>query len=68
MDDSQLIKSHLKSLEIQLRVIEARVSKSEPGSQRRTFDELHGLLRGQSDSSEAEIDAVLYRVPVSIED
>jgi hypothetical protein len=65
MNDSPLIKSHLKSLEAQLRVIEALVgrSQSERASAGGSFADLFGSLGGQAESSEEEIDAILYKLP-----
>jgi hypothetical protein len=70
MDDSPLIKSHLKSLEAQLRVIEALVGRSqaERSSAGGSFADLFGSLSGQAESSEEEIDAILYKPPATVED
>lgn len=70
MTDSPLIKSHLKSLEAQLRVIEALVgqSQAERTSAGSSFADLFGSLSGQADSSEQEIDAILYALAPAEED
>lgn len=70
MNGSQLIKSHLKSVEAQLRVINALAGQSqiEPPSQPRSFVDLYGSLSGQADSAEEEIDAILYKLPTAVED
>ena len=70
MDDTELIISHIKSLEAQLRVLHARIQSPptqlvEPGH---SFAELYGRLRGQIESSEEEIDAVLYQLPEDQQD
>jgi hypothetical protein len=69
MNDSPLIKSHLKSLEAQLRVIEALVgrSRAERASAGGSFADLFGLLSGQAETSEEEIDSILYKLPVTEE-
>ena len=69
MNDSPLIKSHLKSVEAQLRVIEALVGRSqaERPSAARSFGDLFGSLSGQAESSEEEIDAILYKLPATVE-
>ena len=63
MNDSPLVKSHLKSVEAQLRVIEALVGRSdvERSSGSGSFADLFGSLSGQAESSEEEIDAILYQ-------
>lgn len=70
MNDSPLIKYHLKSVEAQLRVIEALADQSqgEQVSRGRSFGDLFGWLSGQAESSQEEIDASLYKLPSSIED
>jgi len=69
MNDSTLIKSHLKSVEAQLSVIEALMSRSqsERTSAGGSFAELYGSLSGQTESSEEEIDAILYKLPATEE-
>jgi hypothetical protein len=66
MNDSPLIKSHLKSLEAQVHMIEALVSRSEVerSSGGESFADLFGSLSGQAESSEEEIDAILYKSPL----
>ena len=70
MNDSPSIKSHLKSVEAQLRVIEALVSRSQAdrAPEGRSFSDLFGWLSGQAESSEEEIDAILYKLPATVED
>ena len=69
MDDSPLIKSHLKSVEAQLRVIEALVGRSqaERSSAGGNFADLYGSLSGLAESSEEEIDTILYKLPATKE-
>ena len=69
MNDSPLIKSHLKSVEAQLRVIEALVGRSqaERASGGCSFGDLFASLGGQAESSEEEIDATLYELPATVE-
>lgn len=64
MNDSTLNKSHLKSLEAQLRVMEALVGRlpEEQASERRSFADLFDSLSDQAESSEEEIDAILYKM------
>lgn len=62
MNDSTMLKSQLKSLEAQLRVMEARLPEGQ-ASERRTFGDLFGLLSDQVESSDDDIDAILYKVP-----
>ena len=69
MNDSTIIKSHLKSLEAQLRVMEALVERL-PGNQAsepNNFGALFGSLSDQAESSEEEIDAILYKMPAAQE-
>ncbi|RMF84644.1 MAG: hypothetical protein D6736_18905 [Nitrospinota bacterium] len=65
MKDTELLLSQLKSLEMQLRVLQARIqfTTTQPVSSASSFAELYGRLQGQVESSEEEIDAVLYRLP-----
>ncbi|MFN7947770.1 MAG: hypothetical protein U0Z53_20645 [Blastocatellia bacterium] len=63
--ERELILSQIKSLETQLRVLQACIAAlpedAEPASC--TFADLYGTLRGQSQSSSEEIEAVLYQIP-----
>ena len=70
MNDTDLIRSHLRSLEAQLRVLEARIRclSPDPAPQQRPFGDLYGRLRGMADSSEEEIEAVLYKCPDMTQD
>lgn len=67
MNDSTMIKSQLKSLEAQLRVMKALVGRSqeEEAFERRSFGDLFGSLSDQAESSEEEIDAILYKMPAA---
>lgn len=69
MNNSTMIKSHLKSLEAQLRVMEALVGRlpEEQASERHSFGSLFGSLSDQAESSEEEIDAILYKMPAAQE-
>jgi len=70
MDNTELIITQIKSLEAQLRVLHARIQSppAQPVGPSHSFAELYGRLRGQVESSEEEIDAVLYRLPADEED
>ena len=65
MKDTELLLSQLKSLEMQLRVLQARIqfTTTPPVSSGSSFAELYGRLQGQVESTEEEIDAVLYQLP-----
>lgn len=68
MNDSTMIKSNLKSLEAQLRVMEAlvgRLTEEQASSERHSFGELFGSLSDQAESSEEEIDAIVYKTPAA---
>lgn len=69
MNDSTIIKSHLKSLEAQLRVMGALIGRlpGDPASERNSFGALFGSLSDQAESSEEEIDAILYKMPATQE-
>jgi hypothetical protein len=65
MNNPTSLRSHIKSLEEQLRVLYAlaeplTTSDSEGGY---TFADLEGLLQGQANTTEADIDTVLYQEP-----
>jgi len=57
------IQSQIKSLELQLQLLKAKLQKSEQNVPRKSFGDLCGILKGQVESTEEEIDAVLYRMP-----
>lgn len=65
MIDSALIKSRIKTLEFQLRALKAQIGQEEAESfvLSRSFAELYGVLRGKVESTEEEINAVLYKGP-----
>jgi hypothetical protein len=56
-----LLSSQIKSIEAQLTAVRAQIERLRAAVPPRTFGDLYGILAGQSDSSEEEIDAVLYR-------
>ena len=70
MTNAASLRSHIKSLEAQLRVLSALVHASPPSASERTYAlaDLEGWLQGQSDTTETDIDAVLYRVPPAIDE
>jgi hypothetical protein len=69
MDDSELIRSQIKGLEAQLRVLEARIhSSSRLPVQEHSFADLYGRLSGLADSTEEEIEQSLYQLPSSDHD
>ena len=69
MNNADLVISHIKSLEAQLRVLKAEIeSPSAPVESGHSFADLYGQLHGQVESSEEEIDAILYRLPEDEED
>lgn len=51
--------SQINSLRAQMSVLAAQVKKLEGTS---SFGELYGMLRGQSESAEGEVDKVQYRL------
>jgi hypothetical protein len=51
----------IKSIEAQLAVLKAQLMQLGKPSPPKTFADLEGILAGQADSTEEEIDAVLYR-------
>ena len=56
-----LLASQVKSIEAQLATLRAQIERLRAAAPPRTFGDLYGILAGQSDTSEEEIDAVLYR-------
>jgi hypothetical protein len=70
MNEITVIKSQLRSIEAQLRVLEARMAEAsaEPPTGGRSFAQLYGVLHGQADTTEDEIDSVLYKSPTDLED
>jgi hypothetical protein len=53
--------AQIKGLEAQLTMLKAQVKSLGPPTSPRTLGDLYGILAGQADSSEEEIDAALYR-------
>jgi hypothetical protein len=53
------------SLKAQLAVLEAQIL---PHESKADFADIYGLLRGEAESSEKEIDGVLYHLPKDIAD
>lgn len=62
------MQSQLKGLELQIQLLKAKLQKSQsPPAPPKYFGDLYGLLKGQVESTEEEIDAILYRVPMDFE-
>ncbi len=57
------VQSQIKSLELQLQILQAKLRKEQQKSPKKSFGDLYGLLKGQAESTEEEIDAVLYQLP-----
>lgn len=70
MNDITLIKSHLKSLEAELQALKARMGEvdTKPPIGARSFGQLYAVFRRQADSTEEEIDAVLYLASTELRD
>ena len=68
--DAGSILSQIKTLETQLTALKAqllKLTKQNGDSPVHTFSDLYGRLAGQAESSEAQIDAVLYRSPSDLQ-
>ena len=65
MTNPTSLRSQIKSLEEQLRVLYALVQPSTPSASKDVYAlaDLEGLLQGQTDTTEMDIDAILYQVP-----
>jgi hypothetical protein len=65
MTDPSSLRSQIKSLEAQLRVLYALVQPSTTSASNDVYSlaELEGLLQGQTDTTEVDIDAILYQGP-----
>ena len=65
MTDPSSLRSQIKSLEAQLRVLYALVQPSTTSASKDVYSlaELEGLLQGQTDTTEVDIDAILYQGP-----
>jgi hypothetical protein len=70
MTHATSLHSHMKSLEEQLRVLSALMHSSTTSASERayTLADLEGWLQGQTDTTETDIDAVLYRVPPTMDE
>jgi len=64
------ILSRIKSLELQITALRIEVEKfvEQEGKGSHTFADLKGILAGQGNFSEEEIDAALYQLPPGFED
>jgi hypothetical protein len=56
------VQSQIRSLELQLQILKAKLGKEQQKSPTKSFGELYGLLKGKVESTEEEIDAVLYQL------
>lgn len=58
------LRSHVKSLEEQLLVLYALVQPSTPSASKDVYSlaDVEGFLQGQTDTTEMDIDAILYQV------
>ena len=61
------IESQLKKLELQMQVLKAKLKKLQANTPAEIFGDLRGILKGQAQSTEEEIGAVLYRMPLDSE-
>lgn len=70
MTNPMSLRSHIKSLEEQLRVLYALVQPSTTSATKDVYAlaDLEGLLQGQTDTTEEDIDAILYQVPPDRDD
>jgi len=57
------IQSQIRSLELQMQQLKAKVQKLEQANLVKSFGDFYGILKGKVETSEEEIDAVLYRTP-----
>jgi hypothetical protein len=60
--------SQIKSIEVQLAVLKAQVKRLCPTMPPQTFADLYGILAGQVESTEEDINAVLYQFEWEDED
>ena len=65
MTNPTSLRSQIKSLEAQLRVLYAWVQPSTTSASKDVYSlaELEGLLQGQTDTTEVDIDAIRYQGP-----
>jgi len=61
MNDTSLL-IELRSLEAQLAMVQARIKKSRKS--RRSFADLYGILKGISETTEQDIEAIKFRAKV----
>jgi len=61
------IESQLKKLELQVQILKAKLEKLQANTPVGTVGDLRGILKGQAQSTEEEIDTVLYRMPLDSE-
>ena len=56
-----MLNSRLRSLELELKALKDKLAQDEVDT--KPFASLYGLLRGQSESTAEELEAVRYRIP-----
>jgi len=69
MTNATVLRSQIRSLEEQLRVLYAQVQPLAASGSEGAFGlaDLEGLLHGQVESTPADIDAVLYQQPLEMD-
>lgn len=60
------IQSQIKNLELQVQLLKAKLQKLEQATPAKSFGDFYGILKGKVETSEEEIDAVLYRMPSDV--
>ena len=62
MINEKVLLTQIRSLELQLAVLKARVKRLSTSAPWKTFAELYGILVGKADSAEEDIDVAQYKV------
>ena len=60
MNEKSLL-AQIKGLKLQLAILESRVKRLTESSPSKSFADLRGILAGEANSSEEDIDAAQYR-------
>jgi hypothetical protein len=58
----EMLASRIRTLELQLAVLKASAEKMSDRKPTHRFADLYGILKGQSDTTEEEIEAAEYKV------
>ncbi len=54
--------AQIRALEVQVKALKAELRRHDPSTSQGRFADLHGILAGQVETTEEDLDAVRYRI------